>query len=183
MVTEVKIDKITYLMKKLFRNQLCRYNVPPNHRPACSLIPQQCCHPQAGHDSPRNKGTSRLTHSQGYTKHSQANTVGFIRPSRSWERINAKLVSSFTEPRKPTLELAWLLRHPHTPNTRNQSLLCYTVPQALHSLLVLFRGDGEEGQPSSSVCVVSSHQVYQVNQAPPSLVPTQSEEQPLHSGN
>ena len=68
--------------------------------------------------------------------------------------------------RMPTPELAWPLRHSNTPNTRNQSLLCYTVPQALHSLPVLFRGDGEEGQPSSSVCVVSSHQVYQANQAP-----------------
>ena len=28
---------------------------------------------------------------------------------------------------------------------------------------MLFRGDGEEGQPSSSVCVVPSHQVYQAN--------------------
>ena len=88
------MDKITYLMKKSFRNQLCCCNVPPNHRPACSLISQQRCHPRYGHDSPRNKGTSRLTHSQGYTKHNQANTVGFIMPSRSWERIHAKLVSS-----------------------------------------------------------------------------------------
>ena len=51
-------------MKNFFRNQLRRCNVPPNHRPACSLISQQRCHPRAGHDSPRNKGTSRLTHSQ-----------------------------------------------------------------------------------------------------------------------
>ena len=29
-----------------------------------------------------------------YIRHIQANTVGFIRTSRSWERINAKLVSS-----------------------------------------------------------------------------------------
>ena len=69
---------------ELFCNQLRRCNVPPNHRPACSLISQQRCHPGAGHDAPRNKGTSRLTYSQGYIKHSQANTVGFIRPSRSW---------------------------------------------------------------------------------------------------
>ena len=71
-----KMDKITYLMMNSIRNQLRRCNVPPNHRPACSLISQQRCHPRAGHDSPRNKGRSRLTHSQ-------ANTVGFIRPSRS----------------------------------------------------------------------------------------------------
>ena len=69
MVAEVKMGKVTYLMKTLLRNQLRRCNVPPNHRPACSLISQQHCHPRAGHDSPRNKGTSRLTHSQGYTKH------------------------------------------------------------------------------------------------------------------
>ena len=76
-----EIVKNTYLMRNSFRNQLRRYNVPPNHRPACSLISQQRCHPRAGHDSPKNKGTTRLTHSQGYTKRSQANTVGFIMPS------------------------------------------------------------------------------------------------------
>ena len=64
-----KIGKIAYLMMKSIHNQLRRCNVPPNHRPACSLISQQHCHPWAGHDSPRNKGTSRFTHSQGYTKH------------------------------------------------------------------------------------------------------------------
>ena len=89
-----KIDKTTYLMKNSFHNQLRRYNIPPNHRPACSLISQQRCHPRVGHYSPRNKGTSRLTHSQGYTKHSQANTVGFIMPLRSWKRLNANMVSS-----------------------------------------------------------------------------------------
>ena len=94
MVAEVKMGKITYLMKNSIRNQLRRCNVPPNHRPSCSLISQQRCHPRAGHDSPRSKGTSRLTHSQGYTKHSQANTVRFIRPLRSWRRQIDKLVSS-----------------------------------------------------------------------------------------
>ena len=95
MVAEVKMGNITYLMKNSLCNQLRRCNVPPNqYRPACSLISQQRCHPRAGHDSPRNKGTSRLTHSQGYTKHSQANIVGFIRPLRSWRRKIAKLVSS-----------------------------------------------------------------------------------------
>ena len=64
-----KIGKITYLMENSFRNQLHRCNVPPNHRPACSLISQQRYHPRDRHDSPRNKGTSRLTHSQEYTKH------------------------------------------------------------------------------------------------------------------
>ena len=94
MVAEVKMDKMTYLMKTSLRNQLRRCNIPPNHRPSCSLISQQRFHPRAGHDSPRNKGTSRLTRSQRYTRHIQANTVGFIRPLRSWERLNSKLVSS-----------------------------------------------------------------------------------------
>ena len=83
MVAEVKMDKSTYLMMNLIYNQLRRCNIPPNRRPACSLISQQRFHPRARHDSPRNKGTSRLTHRQGYTKQRQANTVGFIRPSRS----------------------------------------------------------------------------------------------------
>ena len=47
--------KNTYLIKDSSRNQLRRCNIPPNHRLACSLISQQRCHPQARHDSPRNK--------------------------------------------------------------------------------------------------------------------------------
>ena len=66
-----KMNKITYLMKKLFRNQLSRCNVPPNHSPACSLISQQRCHPQAGHDSSGIRVNCRLTHSQGETFSSQ----------------------------------------------------------------------------------------------------------------
>ena len=89
-----KMEKITYLMTNSICNQLGCCNVQPNYSPLCSLISQQRYHPRAGHDSPRNKGTSRLTHSQGYTKHIQANTVGFIRPLRSWRRQIAKLVSS-----------------------------------------------------------------------------------------
>ena len=103
MVAEVKMDEITYLMKNSIRNQLRRCNVPPNHRPACSSISQQRCHPRGGHDSPRNKGTSRLTQNtakltqlglSGHQQDNQANMVRFIRPSKSWERLNAKLVSS-----------------------------------------------------------------------------------------
>ena len=63
MVVEVKMDKTTYLKMNSFRNQLRCCNVPPNYTPVCSLISQQRFHHQAGHDSPRNKGTSRLTHS------------------------------------------------------------------------------------------------------------------------
>ena len=42
------MNKITYLKKNSFHNQLRRCNVPPNHRPACSLISQQCCPPELG---------------------------------------------------------------------------------------------------------------------------------------
>ena len=97
-----KLGKNTYLMKNLFRNQLRRCNVPPNHRPAFSLISQQCCHPQAGHDSQRNKeltglhiarnnNTTRVHSSSkptqlglsGHQQDNQDNMVRFIRPSRS----------------------------------------------------------------------------------------------------
>ena len=98
--------KITYLIKNSFHNQLCRCNFPPNHRPTCSLISQQWYHPRAGHDSPR-KGTNRLNiakDTQNTTKptqlglschqqDSQANMVKFIKPSRTWKRLNAKMVS------------------------------------------------------------------------------------------
>ena len=55
-----KLGKKTYLIKNLFLNQLCRYNVPPNHRPVCSLISQQLYHPQVGHNSPRNREQAGL---------------------------------------------------------------------------------------------------------------------------
>ena len=102
--------KNTYLIKDSSHNQLRRYNVPPNHRPVCSLVSQQHCHPWVGHDSPRNKEQEGLhiakdtqnnrsakptqLGSLAHPQISQANTVGFIRPSKSWERLNAKLVSS-----------------------------------------------------------------------------------------
>ena len=101
-----KSSKSNYLMDNLSCNQLCRCNIPPNHRPACSLIYQQRCHRQVGHDSPRNKeliglhiakdnNTTRVHNSAKPTQLglsseqqiSQANKVGFIRPSRSWERL------------------------------------------------------------------------------------------------
>ena len=101
-----KSGKNTYLNKNLSCNQLHRCNVPPKHRPTCSLISQQCYHPRAEHDSPRNKeltslhiakdnNTTRVHSSAKPTELglsseqqiSQANKVGFIRPSRSWERI------------------------------------------------------------------------------------------------
>ena len=73
-----KMSKITYLMKNSICNQLHRCNVPPNHRPACSLISQQRYHPLAGHDSPRNKELVGL-HIAKDNKTFQANTIGFIR--------------------------------------------------------------------------------------------------------
>ena len=88
-----KLGKNTYLMKNLFRNQLCRYNVPPNHRSACSFIYQQRFHPRAGHDSSRKKGQCRLTHSQGFPIN-QTTQQGFTRSSRSKDRLNSKLVAS-----------------------------------------------------------------------------------------
>ena len=104
-------DHLSY--KNSLRNQLRRCNVPPNHRPTCSSISQQRCHPRAGHDSPMNKelaglhiakdnNTTRI-HSlakptqlglSGEQRISQANQVGFIRPARSWQRLHTKLVSS-----------------------------------------------------------------------------------------
>ena len=42
------MDKNTYLLKSSSHNQLCRCNIPPNHRLACSLISQQRCHPELG---------------------------------------------------------------------------------------------------------------------------------------
>ena len=87
------MDKNAYLINISSRNQLRRCNAPPNHRPVCSLISQQHCHPRAGQDSPRNKEQVGL-HIANDTQISQANTVGFIRPSRSCEKLNAKLVRS-----------------------------------------------------------------------------------------
>ena len=73
------------------------------------------------------------------------------------ERLDSKLVSSIQELRKPAQELSWLLRHPHTPNTRKHPLLFYVVPRAMPSIPVLFRGCREESQPSSFVCEAHAH--------------------------
>ena len=82
------------------RNQLRRCNVPPNHRPACSLISQQHCHPRAGHDSFRIRVNCRLAHSQrghqtakptplglsGHQQIGQASTVR--RPTTAYQQKN-----------------------------------------------------------------------------------------------
>ena len=121
------MDKNAYIINILSHNQLRCYNVPPNHRLACSSISQQHCHPRAGHDSSRNKGQSRLTHSQG-TQISQAHIVGFIRPSRSQGRLNAKPVTSNTSFLKHTQALILLstVRRPTTAyySKTNSSQLC-----------------------------------------------------------
>ena len=101
-VTENYVDKNTYLEEILSHNQLCRYNIPPNHRPVCSLISQQHFHPRVGHDFLQGSGsTSRLIHSQGCKQtqpshHSWVSQavrenipqMGFIghsaKPSHSW---------------------------------------------------------------------------------------------------
>ena len=84
-IAEIKYTRILIFERSSSCNQLCHYNVPPKRRPMCSSITQQHYHPWSEHDSTRNKGnTSKLTCSQGYTKLSQANTVGFIRLTRGW---------------------------------------------------------------------------------------------------
>ena len=75
-----KIDKNIYLGRSSSYNQLCCYNVPPNHRPVCSSITQQHFHHRAGHDSTRSKGKLAGSHVAKDTQLSQANMVGFIRP-------------------------------------------------------------------------------------------------------
>ena len=72
------------------------------------------------------------------------------------DRLTAKLVSSSTELWTLAPNLAWLLNI-YPPNTRKHPLLCYTVPQAMPSLLVLFKVCKEENNPPRFVCEVPSH--------------------------
>ena len=126
-VAEVKMDRMTYLKMNLFRKQLRRCNVPPNHRPACSLISQQHRHPRAGHDSPRNKGTSRLTHSQGYTKHTTKPTE--LGLSGHWGGGEGKLLSRWAHYRaKDTYTRTSL-----TSKTPIHAQHKESVPSLLHS--------------------------------------------------
>ena len=97
-------------MKNFTRNQLHRCNVPPNHRPACSSISQQRCHPRAGHDSSRTKGTNcRLAHSQGVIniKPTQLGFTGFQQTSQA------------STVRRPTIALRQLLSY-HSLNKENE---------------------------------------------------------------
>ena len=68
------------LDEEFTRNQLRRCNIPPNHRPACSSVSQQRCHPRAGHDSSRIRVNCRLIHSQGDINNKPI-TAGFHRLS------------------------------------------------------------------------------------------------------
>ena len=75
-----RFSKQQYLSfdEEFTRNQLRRCNIPPNHRPACSSISQQRCHPRAGHDSFRIRVNCRLTRSQGDTKQPNQTLLGLI---------------------------------------------------------------------------------------------------------
>ena len=66
-----EIGKNTYLIKNSSCNQLRHCNVPSNHRPACSLISQQRCHPWAGHDSSKDKGHVGLHIAEGHNQTNQ----------------------------------------------------------------------------------------------------------------
>ena len=132
-VAEVKTDKITYLMRNSFRNQLRHCNVPPNHRPACSLISQQHCHPWAGHGSSRNKELTglhiaKVTTPQGYT-------VGFFRWTTDQPSQQSWVYQAIQELGKANSKLVhWHQNHigfqnTHTHTTQgNQCFLCNTVP-------------------------------------------------------
>ena len=107
-------------------NQLCRCNVPPNHRPMCSLISQQHHHPRVGHDSPRKKETSRLTHSQRYVKtQSIQSYVWVYQTAKGMERIVAKLVSSTIELWIHAQDLNWISQHIHTQHKESSPSLLY----------------------------------------------------------
>ena len=78
------------------------------------------------------------------------------RATKELEILTAKLVSSSTELWTPAPNLSLLLNI-YPPNTRKYPLLCYIVPRAMPSLLVLFRVCKEENQPLRSVYEVPSH--------------------------
>ena len=137
-----KIDKITDLIKNSFCNQLRHCNVPPNHRPACSSISEQHCHPQAGHDSPRNKELTILHIAKG-TQFSQANTVGFIKRTTDYPSQQSWVYQAIQELGKANAKLVHRhqnhsgFQNTHThPTQGNQSLLCNVVPQTLISTVM-----------------------------------------------
>ena len=153
-------------MKKSICNQLRRCNVPPNHMPVSSLISQQRCHPRAGHDSPRNKGIAGLHVAKNTQKHTSKPTklglsghqgVGKGLLLSWWAHYRAKKTYTGTSltSKTPT----------HTQHKES-------VPSLLHSPSgPAFPSSAIQGlwrriHPSSSVFVVSRHQVYEEKQAP-----------------
>ena len=72
-----RLSRRILILKKLAQNQLCHCNVPPNHRPMCSLISQHHCHPPAGHDSTRHQGTTGSHIAKTIHSQSSQHTVGF----------------------------------------------------------------------------------------------------------
>ena len=108
-------------------NQLCPCNFPPNHRPVCSLISQQHCHPQDGHDSPRKRKLAGSHIAKDMSKLSQAKAMfGFIRLPRGWKGLFAKLVRSTIKPWTPTRDLTWLFQHVHTQHKESSPSLLYS---------------------------------------------------------
>ena len=168
--------KITYLIKNSFRNQLRRSNIPPNHRPVCSLISQQHYHSRAGHDSPRNKELTdlhiakRVTHNSakptrlvlsGEQQISQANRVGFIRPSRSWERI---ILSWWAHWRAVDTNTRAILDSRTPTHTQHKEVSAFSATQSLRPWSSLQCSSGVVEKKSSLVALsvwFSTHQVYQ----------------------
>ena len=113
-------------MKNLSQNQLRHCNVPPNHRPVCSLISQKHCHPWARHDSSRNKGLRRFTHSQRYTSRPSQHSWGYQAILETGETVNAKMGSHWRA--KNTYSRTSLTSRTPTHTRHKES-----VPSLLHS--------------------------------------------------
>ena len=102
------------------------------------------------------RNSRRLTHSKGYHKIQPSQHSWVYQATKEMERLTTNLVSSSTELWTPTPNLSWILNI-YPPNTRKHPLLCYTVPQAMPSLPVLFRVCKEENHPPRSIYEVPSH--------------------------
>ena len=102
----------------------------------------------------------------GHQQDSQANMVRFIKPSRSWERLNAKLVSSLQS--QGHLHQSILTSKTPTHTQHKES-----VPSLLHNPSGPdFPSSAIQGfwrrKPTLQLCLCGfqTHQVYQANQAP-----------------
>ena len=129
--------KNTYLIKSSSHNQLRHCNVPPNHRPAFSLISQQHCQPRAGHDSRRNKDKQAYTQPRIHNTADQPSQHSwFFRAIKELGKANVKLVSSLKSYRhQHQNQSGFQNTHTH-PTQGNQSLLCNVVPQTLISTVM-----------------------------------------------